>query len=69
MNKIKDKKEVSSYFLQKTSPKGFSASKCDVGNCDELAKLGKASQNFVSPLKNGVAECVASDVNDFNSHP
>jgi hypothetical protein len=42
--------------------------------CDELAKLGKASQDAYNPggwlilnalLKNGVAECDSSEVNDF----
>ena len=43
--------------------------------CNELAKLGKASQDdynlggwliLQDRLKNWVAECVASEVNDFN---
>ena len=44
--------------------------------CDELAKLGKASQDTYNPglwlilkdlLKNWVAKGVASDINDFNA--
>ena len=43
---------------------------------DEVAKLGKSTQDtnrggwliLLGLLKNGVAECVASEVNDFNLH-